>query len=135
MRALHRWNYQPLRLAGEPEAAEDAGAQENPHDVRRVRIIRMELPQRLPRLGQHELLLLRRHRTQEEADHAPQLGAAERLAARHIEHFRLVARGQPGDLPRRIAGCDLVSARLEGASLRVGFRPAAPPRADCAGAA
>ena len=38
-------------------------------------------------------------------------------------------------LPRRIAGCDLVSARLEGASLRVGFRPAAPPRADCAGAA
>ena len=58
-------------------------------------------PNASPRLGQHEQLLLGRHRSQEQADHAAELVAAQRLAPRHIEHFRLVARGQPGDLPRR----------------------------------
>ena len=57
--------------------------------------------QRLAWLGQHEQLLLGCDRTQQQADHAGKLLVVERLTPRYIEHLRLVASWQPGNLPRR----------------------------------
>jgi hypothetical protein len=51
--------------------------------------------------GQYEHLLLGGRGLQEEADHASELLAAKPLAPRYINHLRLFARRQQGDLVPR----------------------------------
>ena len=62
----------------------------------------VRLLQGLTRFAQHVLFLFPTDRCQQQVDRPTYLRGIQRLAAGRVQHFRLVARGQPHQLPRHV---------------------------------